>query len=295
MATALQTSLSEALRLPFTSEAECSVRLPTDIAYGDGRAPSLGSLDGRPSRLTTYQPIFPIHPVTMKLREVSIGKAWSTLHVELFQREKIAASADLIISNLDLPGITLPTGWQLLTPYHSAFYPDGYRRAASYLQFFIPTHPPAQITFVEQWIAPGWDCLPLGSGPVRGQSPARWTTEMVPFILDMNLPVQENFGQPEASRLAHLDGRPDWRVLRDDGSRILRTPVVNVTLLLSVEIKARLPPEGVRWLYMRSEAKAIERGRMDLQNLLFDERIQLVAISHQVAHLIPAAATTRKL
>ncbi|BAE65986.1 unnamed protein product [Aspergillus oryzae] len=51
--------------------------------------------DVRTSLVQFYRPIIASKPVQMQLREVSLGKAWSTLRVETSQFGKIAASADL--------------------------------------------------------------------------------------------------------------------------------------------------------------------------------------------------------
>lgn len=351
MSTNLQTSLSKALDLPLSCEQECSVQLTPDIGFGhvsvggyvacvmakyalfyaSKHAKLHQQSDLRSSVVQFFRPVFPTKPVRMTLREVSVGKAWSTLRVELFQNEKIAVSADLIISNLSIPGITVQTGWQISPPprrvdlakletdsdpdwacYHCAFYPDGYRRGTSYVKTFFPTKWPDRITFVEQWVQPGWDSLPC-SGPVQGQEPARWLNDMVQFILDMTLPVQENHvpwekGEPlpmgsiaatlgfaAAQRKARADGKADWRPLTQDGSKAMAGKYVHVTLMMSTEIKKPLPSEGMRWVYMRTEVKRIQNGRMDMQTMLCDETMDLVAVSHQVAQIIPAAGKKQKL
>lgn len=236
------------------------------------------------------------------------------------------------ISNFSIEGVTLNTGWrpspepkpidltQLATEthpdwisYHCAFYPNGFRRGHSYVKAFIPRTRPSDSTFVEQWIEPGWDCHPQGS--LRGSGTdtyARFTTDMIPFIVDMALPIQENLfppieGKPstgsiaatlefaEQQQKAREEGRENWRALEDDGSKMLKARMVNVSLTLSVEIKQRLPKEGVRWLYLRNECKRILNGRMDMEVLLFDEKMDLIAISHQTAVLIPPAGKMQKL
>lgn len=230
-------------------------------------------------------------------------------------------------------GITLKTGWQLPnTPvavdlakletdtdpnwisYHCAFYADGFRRGHSYAKSFIPRVQPTEISFVEQWVEPGWDYLPQGSRPsTAGEKKARWTNEMIPFVVDMSLPIQENFFPREEGkslpvgsiaatleyaarqRKARLDGRSDWRVLEDDGSKRFGQRILHVSLTISTEIKQRLPAEGVRWLYLRSECKRVLNGRMDLEVLVFDENMDLIAIGHQTAVLIDSTSKMQKL
>ncbi|GAB1201457.1 hypothetical protein APSETT445_000031 [Aspergillus pseudonomiae] len=302
-------------------------------------------VDLRSAVVQFYRPVFPTKLMTMTLREVSVGKGWSTLRVESFQGEKLTTSADLVestdksggvvrITDFSIKGVTLQTGWRpspqpkpidltkLATDshpdwisYHCAFYPDGFRRGHSYAKAFIPRTPRGEATFIEQWIEPGWDCHPQGSLVRKGTGTdtyARWTNEMIQFIVDMPLPVQENLfppieGKPstgsiaatlefaEQQQNARQEGREDWRALEDDGSKRLKARMVNVSLMLSTEIKQRLPPEGVRWLYLRNECKRILNGRMDMEVVLFDEKINLIATSHQTAVLIPPASKMQKL
>ncbi|KAL3452116.1 thioesterase-like superfamily-domain-containing protein [Aspergillus insuetus] len=269
-----------------------------------------------------YRPVFPTSVITMTLREVNIGKAMSTLRVELSQDDKIACSAELVITDLSIKGITLQTGWCLSpeprqvdiaklatnsdpnwTSYHCAFYPDEFRRGHSCAKTHIPRTWPAKISFLEQWVEPGWDCLPQGSRPPDTNDNARWTNEMLQFVADMALPIQENFlpheeGQPlpmgslaatlafaGRQKTAHEEGQRDWRALPDDGSREFPgAKLVNATVTL-----------WVRWLYLRTCCKRIVDGRMDLEVLVFDEHMGLVAISHQTVVLVPAAAKIRKV
>jgi acyl-CoA thioesterase len=91
-----------------------------------------------------------------------------------------------------------------------------------------------------------------------------------------------------AQKKARDAGDPSWRLLAADGWTVLHPQLLHFTLSMSTEIKKELPPDGVRWLYLRSEAKAIRNGRMDLEVLLFDQDMELVALSRQVAVLIPS-------
>ncbi|KAL4934761.1 hypothetical protein BDV06DRAFT_235289 [Aspergillus oleicola] len=333
---------------------QISVQLSSDIAFGSvsvggylacsmakyalhyaSQHPKLqDQVDVHSAVVQFYRPVFPTSAITMTLREVNIGKGISTLRVELFQEDTITSSAELAITNLSIKGITLQTGWRLSPEprqvdlaklakdsdpnwisYHCAFYPDGFRRGHSYAKTFIPRTWPTEISFIEQWVEPGWDCLPQGSQPQgMGQDKARWTNEMLQFVVDMTLPIQENFLPHEEwkplpmgsiaatlefasrQRKAREEGQPDWRALPNDGSReFLGAKLINATVTLCTEIKQRLPAEGVRWLYLRTVCKRIVDGRMDLEVLVYDERMDLVVVSHQAVVLVPATAKMRNL
>ena len=60
------------------------------------------------------------------------------------------------------------------------------------------------------------------------------------------------------------------------------------TLLLNLEIKKVLPPEGVEWLFVRVRAKQIKNGRMDLEVVILDEVGDIVALSQHVTLVVGA-------
>ena len=88
------------------------------------------------------------------------------------------------------------------------------------------------------------------------------------------------------------EGVASWRELDDDGSlpedgfKVFKHSLVHATLTMSTEVKRSLPKEGVKCLYLRTEVKGIHNGRMDLEVLLLDEKMSLIAISHQVAQIV---------
>lgn len=132
----------------------------------------------------------------------------------------------------------------------------------------------------------------------------------------MDLPIQENLVPPHdgekpvgsiAATLAFVAtqegarnvGRPNWRDLPDDGSQPRMGPnslgVAWFMLLLVCPPRLRkLPGNGVRWLYLRTEAKRIQGGRVDFEVLVFDERMDLVAVSSQVAQIIRGVDKTQR-
>ncbi|KAJ5740796.1 thioesterase-like superfamily-domain-containing protein [Penicillium malachiteum] len=345
MANQLPTILSTALDISPSGD-RFSPPLSTDIAFGSvscgGYVACLmtkyavvyaskhetmrSQTDIRNSLVQFYRPIIATKPIEMRLREVSLGKAWSTVRVETFQFGKIAASADIWY---DYPEVIQALAIQQLenshypssrplearifdqdlewTSYETAFHKTGFRRAHSYARNLIPKSWPSEIKYTEQWILPGWDCLPQGSCTHTSAEKAHWTTEMIQFAIDMSFPVQENFfphipGKKlpmgsisatlefaEKQKQARVQGRTNWRVLEDDGSLEPITQTVNVTLSMSTEIKRNLPVDGVRWLYLRTEVKRIVDGRMDMEILLCDEGLELIAVSQHVAQIIPSA------
>ncbi|KAI9035903.1 uncharacterized protein KD926_002619 [Aspergillus affinis] len=178
------TSLSKALDFQPSSGPSTTLELPSDIGIGNvtiggyiacvmakyalhyaRHHPKLKhQIDLRSAIVQFSRPMFPTKPMTMTLRE----KLETESHPDWIS-------------------------------YHCAFYPDGFRRGHSYAKAFIPRISRRENPFVEQWIEPGWDCHPQGSLVRKGSGTdtyARWTNEMIQFIVEMSLPVQENLFPP---------------------------------------------------------------------------------------------------
>lgn len=64
---------------------------------------------------------------------------------------------------------------------------------------------------------------------------------------------------------------------------------------MGFEMKKVLPPEGVRWLFLRAQLKKIQNGRLDAEIVVLDEKLEMVAISHQISRIVPGLGFTRKL
>ncbi|TLS21990.1 uncharacterized protein PpBr36_09198 [Pyricularia pennisetigena] len=54
------------------------------------------------------------------------------------------------------------------------------------------------------------------------------------------------------------------------------------TLNMSLEVKKRLPEQGVEWLFFRVQTKQIRNGRMDMEIIVLDETGDLVALASHV-------------
>ncbi|KAH8425118.1 uncharacterized protein LDX57_002867 [Aspergillus melleus] len=349
-----QISLSEALQPSLSASQECTVPLSPDICFGavamGGYMPALAAkyavyyasqhprLKSQASLRTMnaqfYRPLLPARgPARMVLREISVGKAWSTLRVEVFQPAKcqeMAVSADMLLSDQSISSLTRPTNWTLHPPprsvdlakletysdpgwicYHTAFKPTGFKRAHSYVKHFIPVDWRPATPFIEQWITPGWNCTPSGSatedrhdGKAGKDTCPRWTTDMIPLIMDASLPPECNFLSQKDDQQEHIAsmasflryataqksarerGDPNWRDLPNDGSGRFDGSMLNVTLAISTDIRQELPEEGVRWLYLRDEVKSIRNGGINVETLLFNQGMELVAVSHQIGQFV---------
>ena len=60
------------------------------------------------------------------------------------------------------------------------------------------------------------------------------------------------------------------------------------TLVLNIEMKKALPPEGVEFLFVRVRTKEVKNGRFDLEVIIVDEHRDIVAFSHHVSMILNA-------
>jgi acyl-CoA thioesterase len=61
------------------------------------------------------------------------------------------------------------------------------------------------------------------------------------------------------------------------------------TLTMTIDLKTRIPAEGVEWLYTRVDTKMLRGGRADLEVVALNEAGELVALGAQTALVVDAA------
>jgi hypothetical protein len=173
-----------------------------------------------------------------------------------------------------LSGISLPTSWSLIpSPYPadiSRLKDDSdphwklqaempfaaFRKASVNVDFYLPRKGQLEKSITDEWI--------------RFSNGERFTMESLGYVADMFLQVVE------AYRGEQKPGQKKW------------PSFWYPTLLLNLEAKKVLPPEGVEWLFVRVRAKQIKDGRMDLDVVIQDESGDLVALSQHVCLVLGA-------
>ena len=95
----------------------------------------------------------------------------------------------------------------------------------------------------------------------------------------------------ERARRAEAVQRKGEPVTDDQGP----TPFGYPTLSMSLEIKRQLPPQGVKWLYVKVIPMEIRNGRFDTNVYIYNEDMQLVAKSHQVSLIVDVSRRATKL
>ena len=164
------------------------------------------------------------------------------------------------------------------TPFH----PESFRRVQSYLKFFVPLELAAS-HYRDQWVTPA-------------DPDSVFTNEPLPFIVDLSLPILDNY-YPDESDGGHaktVQAGLRQKMEREQGdipiptasSGAYEAPAMITSLASTFEIKRLLPASGVKWLFLRARAKHIENSVMTMDVVILDEAMQLVLLSQQLCHII---------
>jgi len=233
---------------------------------------------------------------TFTVRDMKLGRQTSTIHVSLTQngREEVVA----YLTNADInaeTGFTLQTGWSPDPPLparptdFAKLAADGederwvvlrdlphpkLRKAVTRARMHVPRGGQAAPNVIDEWI--------------RLESGEKLTMEGIGFVADMwpqmieGLVVKQQQQQQQRpashEKVAKKEGDLPW----------LWYP----TLVLNLDIKKTLPPEGVDWLHVRVHAKRVKNGRYDYEIVIFDDKEEVVALSHHVALVLDGSRNT---
>ena len=119
----------------------------------------------------------------------------------------------------------------------------------------------------------------------------RITTIMLPLVADLYLRMADNYipksGFSYSACLDRATRSVNGDVSRDELEKAL-TVYWTATQSLNMDIVKQLPEEGVKWVLLRAEAKAIKDGRLIVEVTIMDEQLNLIAYGKGVDMLIPA-------
>lgn len=267
-------------------------------------------------------------PATFTVTEAKLGSRTSTLYITLTQGDSLPIVVGFFTqSNIEREeGISLPTPHELTPPrprlrstqglrdgtdpewtlFQNPF--QSFRKASQHLAMYLPRQRrPATTTpgLIDLWLT------------MPGQ---RFTQESLGYVIDSFPQMVEMADPPPPQDLQRgTDRRRRRQQIREgDGSsrqsehsgsettasgggggggsidRALWAKFWYPTVLLNLEVKKTLPPEGAEWLYSRVTARQIRNGRMDLQIVVLDEEGELVALSNHVALIVPAQRNMKR-
>ncbi|TVY38444.1 hypothetical protein LOCC1_G005851, partial [Lachnellula occidentalis] len=217
------------------------------------------------------------------VKDTKLGRQASVVHVTLSQAGREEVLGVITNSNIHTEtGVSFPTSWSL-NPAPSpvsltrlaensdenwCLQPEmpfaNFRKASAKTEFYLPREGQKDRSKADEWI--------------RLRSGEKWTNSSLGYVADMwPMPIEAFLRKENASGANGNDGK----------TKKMGT-MWYPTLLLNLDVKKVLPDEGVEWLFVRVEAKAIKNGRMDLEIVILDEGGDLVALSHHVALAVSA-------
>ena len=236
-------------------------------------------------------------PATFTVTESKLGRRTSTLHIALTQGEDLLP---LVLgfftqSNINNEiGVSLPVSYELFPPrppltskealcdgtdpewvLHENHF-SKFRKAGQHLLSFIPRNGQARPGLVDLWLT------------MRGQ---RFTQESLGYVVD-------SFPQLVETAETSGDLEKEMERLHIDGDKFKESgywaKFWYPTVLLNMEVKKVLPPDGAEWLLSRVTTTQICNGRMDIEVTILDEEGGLVALSNHVALIVPAERNMKR-
>ncbi|KAJ6150426.1 hypothetical protein N7471_001625 [Penicillium samsonianum] len=118
-----------------------------------------------------------------------------------------------------------------------------------------------------------------------GGKVARWSNEAVMFLVDIFPAGLDRLAAMESHRL--LSENVPQREAPENAAAKDRFWFPTVSL--NIDLKTRLPIEGVEWLYSRVVTRKVQGSRADLDVVVLDQMGDLVATSTQVALVVDAS------
>ncbi|KAK4540282.1 hypothetical protein LTR36_009594 [Oleoguttula mirabilis] len=232
-----------------------------------------------------------------KVKDVKLGRQTTVVHVTLTQDDREEVVGYITNSNLTTEeGASFPTGWEIhpKPPTADVSKLDAdqdeiwgerkqwpfadFRKVTTQIRTWFPRRGQHSPAIVDQWL-----CLEDPSD--------RFTNESLGFVADVFPQIIESY---------MMDGLDSYSVdfekkhSQDEQKRLMKgsAKMWYPTLLLNLDVKKALPAEGVRWLFVRLQAKMIRNGRYDLELIVKDAEGDLVALSHHVVLAVSAERNT---
>ena len=162
------------------------------------------------------------------------------------------------------------------------WFPTSSFKASTHFKYFTPINGTPHPSIMDYWLTP------TSINEV-------FTTEMLGSIADMWLSPAENYrpGSQYSSQQLVIQA---LRAKEGPSAAIpfSRPSYVYPTLSMTLEVKKKLPENGVKWLFLRARTLEIKNGRLDVEVTILDEKLELVALSHHVSLISLLADRTYK-
>lgn len=153
--------------------------------------------------------------------------------------------------------------------YTIRWHPQSFLKPITHFQFYSPTQAVPQKNITDLWM--------------RFKSPQeKFTTEMLGSVADHWHRMLENYVPDSVWNSTEMAKRALRAAGEEREVEGYSTSYTYPTFSMSLEIKKRLPTEGVRWLFLRARSTEIQGGRFDAEVTVWDSKLNLVALSHQI-------------
>ncbi|KAG5925156.1 hypothetical protein E4U61_002270 [Claviceps capensis] len=240
--------------------------------------------------------------------EVKLGRQISTLHVTLWQGGQVLDHAPWFVASSSRRKVLAYTNHVELAAFTGLSIPTGYEETAAAMMPAVPDFNLLKTVGTDGVWAKGL----LPNNPIRKGSPEHWYMliprhgPLTPGVCDIW--ISATAGQPltQAALPYVVDAFP-FELLTllatsrsfdpvDPGEIVQRRKsrygLWLPTVLLNLEVKKRLPSQGVEWLNLSITAKQIKNGRMDLAITVRDLAGELVALGSQVSLIVSMERNT---
>ncbi|KAI1179389.1 thioesterase-like superfamily-domain-containing protein [Nemania sp. FL0916] len=244
-----------------------------------------------------------IGPATFTVRDMKLGRQTSTIHITLTQdgREEVVA----YVTNANMAtesGLTIQTGWTPNPPPPAPpvdlarLAADGedanwvvlknlphpkLRKAVNRVRIHVPRHGQARPNVIDEW-------LRLESGERFPAEGVGFVSDIWPQMLEGLVKRQQGAADVTQTVVRKSTGTNEGESKNESELPWLWYP----TLVLNLDVKKALPPEGVEWLHVRVESKHVQNGRYDYEVIIFDEAGDIIALSHHVAMVLEGTRNT---
>lgn len=233
------------------------------------------------------------------VEEAKLGRGMSVLHITLYQDHLLsehpwvsASSNKAVVAYMTSgllegeTGVTLPTGWGLSyqpPPAELARLTTGEDRNWERLHIPLMAKVPV-MNNLEYYVSRAGRPLPATHDYwIRLANGEFFTRASLGYVVDAGPPLLVESYRP-ASRDAPVS----------EGGFPYHKGFWYPTVTMSIDVKKNLPDAGVEWLRLRVDAKMIQNGRYDAEQLVFDSQGALVALSHHFAMAVDIARNQAK-
>lgn len=241
--------------------------------------------------------------ITVTVEELATSKTSAVAQLRLDQNGKLnmvvlATSGNLLHGK----GPTLDTRWRLdplphpadtnkmihdedpnWVSYQVPWRPKSFLTYLSHAKLFFPVTTFANPSIRDLWMAAVDD----------DDASFGWTNDHLPYVADLTFSPLENWQGEQGvgsndnmvrMALAQKADREAGKPLREKSTGL--SPFTSFSTSMNIDVKKRLPEEGVKWLFTRTSSRLAKDGRMDWDITVHDESGDLIAVAYMLHQMV---------